>query len=146
MHRVSVTTRGVWTGRVVGPFQASLIGTPAALRQVSARLCLLQHTNDSAPTHLHYYHTNTTTTPSPLLTYDSDETGIESGGAPMHPICSCVLYLDVADDSAEGSVEGSRGSRGSSIGGPTLVTNQKLSGMYSVAIYIHHQTLLIPYL
>lgn len=46
------------------------------------------------------------------LHYDSDETRIEGGGNPQHPICSCILYLE----------EDER------IGGPTLVTDQTLGG------------------
>lgn len=42
------------------------------------------------------------------LHFDSDETSIEDGGAPHHPLVSCVLFLD-AD-----------------VGGPTLVTDQLL--------------------
>ena len=48
------------------------------------------------------------------LHFDSDETQIESGGAPHHPLVSAVLF--VSDDEP------------SSVGGPTLVTNQTLSG------------------
>ncbi len=44
------------------------------------------------------------------LHFDSDETAIESGKPPMHPIVSSVLYLS------------------DSTGGPTLVTNQLLKG------------------
>lgn len=44
------------------------------------------------------------------LHFDSDETAIESGKPPMHPIVSSVLYLS------------------GSTGGPTLVTNQLLKG------------------
>eukprot|EP00607_Mallomonas_marina_P003158 CAMPEP_0182439880 /NCGR_PEP_ID=MMETSP1167-20130531/86709_1 /TAXON_ID=2988 /ORGANISM="Mallomonas Sp, Strain CCMP3275" /LENGTH=551 /DNA_ID=CAMNT_0024633681 /DNA_START=563 /DNA_END=2219 /DNA_ORIENTATION=- len=44
------------------------------------------------------------------LHFDSDETHIEDGGTPCHPVATTVLYL--SDD----------------IGGPTLVTNQKLGG------------------
>jgi hypothetical protein len=46
------------------------------------------------------------------LHFDSDETRIEGGGTPQHPICSCILYLE----------------EDGSIGGPTLVTDQTLSG------------------
>ena len=44
------------------------------------------------------------------LHFDSDETAIEDGRPPMHPILSSVLYVS------------------SSTGGPTLVTNQLLKG------------------
>ena len=44
------------------------------------------------------------------LHYDSDESRIEKGGSPNHPIASCVLYLSE-----------------SSIGGPTMVTDQTLN-------------------
>ena len=44
------------------------------------------------------------------LHFDSDETAIEGGAAPVHPIMSSVLFVsDVT-------------------GGPTLVTDQTLSG------------------
>lgn len=44
------------------------------------------------------------------LHFDSDETAIEGGKLPMHPIASSVLFIS------------------DSIGGPTLVTNQVLNG------------------
>jgi len=44
------------------------------------------------------------------LHYDSDETGIEDGQPPMHPLISTVLYVE------------------EEVGGPTLVTNQLLGG------------------
>ena len=47
------------------------------------------------------------------LHFDSDETQIEAGGAPHHPLVSAVLF--VSDDEP-------------CIGGPTLVTNQTLAG------------------
>ena len=46
------------------------------------------------------------------LHFDSDETRIEGGGKPRHPICSCILYLEESGK----------------IGGPTLVTDQTLGG------------------
>ena len=46
------------------------------------------------------------------LHFDSDETRIEEGGKPRHPICSCILYLEESGK----------------IGGPTLVTDQTLGG------------------
>ena len=45
------------------------------------------------------------------LHFDSDETKIEDGGSPHHPICSSVLYI----------------TEGDAIGGPTLMTDQTLA-------------------
>jgi len=45
------------------------------------------------------------------LHFDSDETRIEAGGSPQHPVLTCVLYLSEAG-----------------IGGPTVLTNQRLAG------------------
>jgi hypothetical protein len=47
------------------------------------------------------------------LHFDSDETFIEDGGAPTHPLVSCVVYLEEGDTPC---------------GGPTLVTDQVLGG------------------
>lgn len=43
--------------------------------------------------------------------FDSDETRIEAGGSPQHPVLTCVLYLSEAGT-----------------GGPTVLTNQLLAG------------------
>jgi hypothetical protein len=50
------------------------------------------------------------------LHFDSDETHIEHGGQPCHPLVSTVLYLEDVPTDDEPT------------GGPTLVTNQKLGG------------------
>ena len=47
------------------------------------------------------------------LHFDSDETFIADGGAPTHPLVSCVVYLEEGDEAC---------------GGPTLVTDQVLGG------------------
>jgi hypothetical protein len=44
------------------------------------------------------------------LHYDSDESRIEKGGSPQHPVASCILYLSPSE-----------------IGGPTLISNQMLN-------------------
>jgi hypothetical protein len=52
------------------------------------------------------------------LHFDSDETRIMSGRAPAHPIVSSVLYLN------------------DHIGGPTVVTNQRLAGPLATEGYM----------
>ena len=53
------------------------------------------------------------------LHFDSDETRIEGGGTPRHPIASIVIYLGQND-----------------VGGPTLVTDQLLGN--DVYTYMHY--------
>ena len=66
------------------------------------------------------------------LHFDSDETAIEAGGKAQHPICSLVIYLGGENDSdVKGSDVASSSSisqGGAVVGGPTLVTNQRLGG------------------
>ena len=65
------------------------------------------------------------------LHFDSDETAIEAGCKAQHPICSLVIYLGGDNDSDAGvtSSSSSSSSRGGDVvGGPTLVTNQRLGG------------------
>jgi len=49
------------------------------------------------------------------LHFDSDETYIEDGGKPTHPLLSCIVYLEEYSDS-------------NICGGSTLITNQTLGG------------------
>lgn len=55
------------------------------------------------------------------LHFDSDETKIEAGGAPHHPIVSTVLFV-----------------KGDGVGGPTLVTDQTLTGGLATKGWLCH--------
>lgn len=54
------------------------------------------------------------------LHFDSDETAIESGYEPNHPIMTLIVFLD------------------GSVGGPSLVTNQVLGGPLATRGWLCH--------
>ena len=66
------------------------------------------------------------------LHFDSDETGLEGGGKAEHPICSLIVYLG-GDGDGDGD-----GDDGPAVGGPTLVTDQRLAGPLATRGWLCH--------
>ena len=59
--------------------------------------------------------------------FDSDETFLRDGGAPTHPLVSCVIYLEEGASNRK-KKHSSGPPAGGMCGGPTLITNQVLGG------------------